>query len=501
MKHDCDVIQELQPLYEDGGLKPSVMKKIDEHLKTCQSCREYYEIGGGDLHDYFASQEEIAPTAELDQKMKLRFKLRRMKVIAALLVIVIVSSLVQDYAHSRERIIDGRNDLYRSAEFFEQMTHNVVSDDKPQINFWSDEYFGINQDVQKMEENYNWIEQKRNMDNWHVLNSDTYFQMIEVMVYRRQNNMWNDQDEKAYKEMEQHTGQFKKVVKEIDRVFYHGYSSYFELLNVKELNMFYKKMNELSYFYITYHKTPDMVKPLSQKEMKKRLQSFFQMKNADVSLEKARISSSSDVPGNYRYTIENKDHTYSGEMNAYSGYILDARNEGDLTESGKLKKEKEVRQIAEEYARRLFGDKIKYGMVYEGMNYNSSSTEDVYSYSVALSFLPYDAGHAVVIHLNAVTGELTDMTANMLNGYIKAGPEINAGIKINKADAEKQALALVEEERRQDPAKLEFYKTETILSSLTGKYVRVHIFEIEDGENFFINAETGEKEIPYTGAF
>jgi hypothetical protein len=500
MKHDCDVIQELQPLYDDGGLKPSVMKKIEEHLKNCQSCREYYEIGSGNLHDYFASQEEIAPTVELDQKMKLRFRLRRMKVIAMILLVIIVSSLIQDYAHSRERIIDGRNDLYRSAEFFEQMTHNVISDDKPQIDFWKNEYFTLSQDVQKLEENYNWLERKRNSDNWHVLNSGTYFQMIEVMKYRYQNNMWNDQDENAYMAMKNHTKEFQKVVKEIDRVFFHGYSSYFELLNVKDLNSFYGKMNELSYFYITYHKTPDMVKPLSQKEMKKRLRSFFQMKNADVSLEKSRISSSSDIPGNYRYTIENKDHTYSGEMNAYSGYILDTQSEDDLPLSGKQKKEEEVRKIAEDYARRLFGDKIKFGMVYEGMNYNFSSPEDVHSYSVALSFLPYDAGHAAVIHLNAVTGELSDMNASMLNGFTLAGSEINAGIKIKKEDAEKKALALVEAERRQNPVKLTYYKTQTILSSLTGKYTRVHIFTWENGNNVYINAETGEKEIPYTGA-
>jgi len=44
MKYDCEVIRDLLPLYKDGVSNKKSNEVIEEHLKECKACKEYYDV-------------------------------------------------------------------------------------------------------------------------------------------------------------------------------------------------------------------------------------------------------------------------------------------------------------------------------------------------------------------------------------------------------------------------------------------------------------------------
>src|SRR5512133_2588786 len=46
MNYDCEVIQDLIPLYEDGAVSPRTAGIVAEHLRGCAACRAYLAKAG-----------------------------------------------------------------------------------------------------------------------------------------------------------------------------------------------------------------------------------------------------------------------------------------------------------------------------------------------------------------------------------------------------------------------------------------------------------------------
>ncbi len=42
MKYDCEIIRDLLPIYKDGVTNKKSSEIIEEHLKECEACEEYY---------------------------------------------------------------------------------------------------------------------------------------------------------------------------------------------------------------------------------------------------------------------------------------------------------------------------------------------------------------------------------------------------------------------------------------------------------------------------
>ena len=43
MKHDCEVIRDLLPLYQDDVCSPKSREMVEEHLKECEACKKELE--------------------------------------------------------------------------------------------------------------------------------------------------------------------------------------------------------------------------------------------------------------------------------------------------------------------------------------------------------------------------------------------------------------------------------------------------------------------------
>lgn len=77
MKLDCDIVQELYPLYAENELSPKLKKRIDEHLSSCDKCKMIFTEGEG-FHDFIqADTEVIQPDHSLDEKLKQSLKKQR----------------------------------------------------------------------------------------------------------------------------------------------------------------------------------------------------------------------------------------------------------------------------------------------------------------------------------------------------------------------------------------------------------------------------------------
>ena len=41
--NECDVVQDLLPLYYDNACSPASKKMVEQHLMTCEKCKKTYE--------------------------------------------------------------------------------------------------------------------------------------------------------------------------------------------------------------------------------------------------------------------------------------------------------------------------------------------------------------------------------------------------------------------------------------------------------------------------
>lgn len=46
---ECDLVADLLPIYIDGKASEASKKFIEEHIKTCEECREIYEAMTADM--------------------------------------------------------------------------------------------------------------------------------------------------------------------------------------------------------------------------------------------------------------------------------------------------------------------------------------------------------------------------------------------------------------------------------------------------------------------
>ena len=100
MKNDltCEVVQDLLPSYVDGLTSDVSNQAVEQHLKTCESCRNLYSemrepMNGEDVSDINDGQKtDSKKSSEIDYLKKIRKK-NRMRILAAVLIVVIAVSI------------------------------------------------------------------------------------------------------------------------------------------------------------------------------------------------------------------------------------------------------------------------------------------------------------------------------------------------------------------------------------------------------------------------
>lgn len=105
MEKTCDIIKDLLPLYIDGVCSEDSKRAVEEHLKTCESCREELEGYKGEITAVDGQEEEVI------KRISSRWKRTKTKalltgiLVMTVLVIVGVSALF--YSAAARAVTEG----------------------------------------------------------------------------------------------------------------------------------------------------------------------------------------------------------------------------------------------------------------------------------------------------------------------------------------------------------------------------------------------------------
>ncbi|MFE7065191.1 zf-HC2 domain-containing protein [Sutcliffiella sp. NPDC057660] len=486
MKLEHEVVRDLYPLYMENELSPAVKQAVDAHLSECEACRNTYQTGEG-FFDHIKELENTEVPNTVDDKVWLKIRLTRYKWITAVLIAVILTLLVTDYKSGREKLMLEFENYYRSQELLPVMI-NIVKEPEHSGDL---EYVqrAVNQlfvDKIALEEHLNFIEkhQLNNTEYYLSINTSNFNSMLEIMEFRFDQGMWSETDEAAYQAMQQYFDELNQMSTRQYRKFKHGYSSYFETLDVDEFDRFYKDINNLSDSYTRFHKLPEELQPMGEKELTKQVAHILGVYEEKVELKKESPLNGS--PYTYQFHIEGQ---FDGLIDGLNGQLLEVHSYPTELDGPTLGRE-ETEGKVKEHVEKIYGSNLSYDLVPMGVNASNASNDyKLYSFKIVPKYkgyplyTPLEQGTVMII--NARTGGI-----NMFNH----NPDVPS-----YKDIEKQHLEVA--------VSLETLNiqgvTETVMiySAISGKFELVHMNPsleyFEKGK--FYSAKTGKEEWIYVG--
>jgi hypothetical protein len=477
MKLDCSLVEDLYPLYEENELKPENRRAVEEHLKECNRCRELYQKGSGFSEvSLFPEDKEEKVSKELDDRIRLNFRLRRMKVIAVLLAAIIIVTGINRYAANREQVAALLNGMYLYGETLNGIAKNPYESNSEL--FLSDSI----DDIIDLDNELNWLERNlfSNTSYNFFVNTEVLNEMLLSLKERKSQGLQDETDVKAIELLQKHSDTlFKHVQSEYDS-FHHGYSSYLEILDIEGIGEPINKIEELAYFYNTYHKLPSEMKLLDEKELQKKIKTVFNAEDGKVKLKK----SPNETPGVYRFEF-NGIH---GEINGYSGIIFDAENSSLRLNDKKPFDKKEVMEKAKQFVKKIYGENAHFEMWHENIGGQPSIYRFRFVPLAGEYRLLFQGSHPYYIQFDAGTGEFSTLLAHrpMLKKEFFT--------KKYKEVLSKESIELKAEQVSGIKGKL--IEKGIVYSTVSADYVLVYVLEGE-GDMVYINAETGVVERPY----
>lgn len=470
MKLNCSLVEDLYPLYEEDELRPENRRAVEEHLQQCGKCRELYQNGTG--FSELTSSEEVV-SKEVDDRIRASFRLRRMKVIAALLAAIMIVSAINLYAANREKVATLLDGVYLYAESLNQIAnHPYEIDRNGQLLSYAAE------DVMDLDQELNWFERKNAIL---LVDSQELDEMSATLRERKNQGLEDETDLEAIDQLKAYTNTlFTKVGNEYNE-FHHGYSSYFEFVDTEGIGNPIRKINELAYFYNRYHALPSEMKLIKEKDLKEIIRTAFAGKDGKVELEGEEF-------GVYHFDLQDGKTKIDGEIDGYSGLIFSAHDYGHQLHEKKPVDKNKVMKKADETLKAIYGESARFEIKEEV----SDGQPNIYRYRftpvVGAYKLHFPFGEPFVIELDAGTGDFY---------MVSAQPALQSSELFSKSFQEKLSLAELEtkaEEISGEPVKT--IGSGIIYSTISADFVLVHIFEGQENR-IYINAETGVVERPY----
>jgi uncharacterized membrane protein YkoI len=471
MKLECGIVEDLYPLYEENELRPENRQAVEEHLQHCQKCSELYqkETGFTELH---LSEESLSK--EVDGRIRLRFRLRRMKVIAALLATVIIVSGINQYAANREKVATLLNGVYLYAESLNEIAQNPYEiDHNGQLLSYAAE------DVVDLENELNWFERKSAPL---LVNSQELDEMAATLRERKNQGLEDETDLMAIELLQKHTNTLFKHVAQEYNDFHHGYSSYFAFLDIEGIGNPIRKIEELAFFYNKYHKLPSEMKLIREKELNEIIRTAFNAKDGKVDLKNEDF-------GVYRFDLQDGKTKIDGEIDGYSGLIFSANSYGQQLNVKKPLNKEDVKVRAEEMLKAIYGESARFELKEEELDGEPNLYRFRFTPLVGKYKLYFPLGEPFVMELDAGTGEFYSLSAQPVL-QSKEFFSKNYQVKRTQASLETKAEQII-------GGKVKSVATGIIYSPIAADYVLVHTFEGEESRRIYLNAETGGVERPY----
>ena len=117
MNKQCEIMQDLLPLYIDGACSESSAAMVKEHLETCPECKALYEKLCSDTGEETLKAEMVGVVAKHEKKVK---KKRLLTIVASVvLTIVLIFSVINLWPAS---IDYGSSEIYSREDMDEAIT-------------------------------------------------------------------------------------------------------------------------------------------------------------------------------------------------------------------------------------------------------------------------------------------------------------------------------------------------------------------------------------------
>ncbi|MBM7621136.1 putative 3-demethylubiquinone-9 3-methyltransferase (glyoxalase superfamily) [Bacillus tianshenii] len=480
MKLEHEVVRDLYPLYMENELSPAVKQAVDAHLSECEACRNTYQTGE-EFFDHIKELENTEVPNTVDERVRMKIRLTRYKWITAVLTAIILTLLVSDYKSGREKLILEFENYYRSQELLPIMFNIVKEPEHSELEYVSRAVNQLFVDMIALEEHLNFFEkhQLNNTEYYLSINTSNFNSMLEIMQFRFEQGMWSDTDEAAYQVTQQYFDELNQLSNRQYRKFKHGFSSYFETLDVEEFDRFYKDINNLSDSYTRFHKLPEELQPMDEKELAKHVAHILDVHEKKVELRKE--SPLNDSPYTYQFHI---DGQYDGAIDGITGQLLEVRSYPTELGGPTLAKD-ETEEKVKGHVEKIYGSNFTYDLVPIGGNAsNESKYYKLYSFKIIPNYKGYPLytplEQDTVMTVNARTGEIDTFRHNQDVPSYKDIEKQDLEIAVPLETFNKQGLS----------------KTVVIYSAITGKFELVHMNPALDyfEKGKFYSAKTGKEE-------
>jgi hypothetical protein len=465
----------------ENELSPEVKRAVDAHLSECEACRNTYQTGEG-FFDHIKELENTEVPNTVDDRVRLKIRLTRYKWITAVLIAIILTLLVSDYKSGREKLMLEFENYYRSQELLPVMINIVKEQEHSEYVHRAVSQLFV--DKIALEEHLNFIEkhQLNNTEYYLSINTSNFNSMLEIMQFRFDQGMWSETDEAAYQAMQQYFDELNQMSTRQYQKFKHGYSSYFEALDVEEFDRFYKDINILSDSYTRFHKLPEELQPMDEKELAKQVAHILDVHEKKVELRKE--SPLNDSPYTYQFHIDGK---YDGAIDGLTGQLLEVRSYPAELDGPTLTRE-ETEEKVKGHIEKIYGSNFIYDLVPNGGNpSNESKDYKLYSFKIIPTYNGYPLHTPLeqdtLMIINARTGEIDKFYHNQDVPSYKDIDKQNLGVAVSLESLKNQGV------------------TETVMihSAISGNFELVHMNPSLDyyEKGKFYSAKTGKEEWIY----
>jgi hypothetical protein len=338
-------------------------------------------------------------------------------------------------------------------------------------------------DIIDLDNELNWLERNlfKNTSYNFFVDTEVLNEMLNSLKERKSQGLQDETDVKAIELLQKHSDSLFKHVQSEYNSFHHGYSSYFEILNIDGIGEPINKIEELAYFYNTYHMLPSEKKLLDEKELKKKIRTVFNEEDGKLKLEKT----TNNAPGVYNFDLNNE---INGKINGYSGIIFDAFNYAQQINDKEPVNQNEVMEKAEKLLKDVYGKNADIEITYETFDTQTNLYRFRYIPMAGEYKLHFQFSDPYYIEFNAGTGEFNTLLAK--------GPMLTKEFFSKKFKEILSREAIETKAEQVSGIKGNSIGKGIIYSTVSADYVLVHIFKGE--ENWiYINAETGITERPY----
>ena len=480
MSLKCQYVKDIFPLYVEGDLSKDTQAAVEEHLQDCRDCKEVYQ-GERNFQDILKQEERKAPSPQLDNRIRLQVKYRKLRSVALVLGLLLIFSMFNSYSTSR-------NTLYHHALQMQQNVNTVRSMLYAGPESWDDAPYELLASVQKslgdgMYRNANWLETRKLTPDSLVLSSAQFNAFMEMIEIRQAHDALSPQDELALEMMQGYFEDIGRGLKGFTSNYYRGIGS--KIFTRPDFSLLAKansQINELSLHYVLFNQFN--AEMLTHEEAIETLTQTLGFTGYNLVFHGSRISLLSNLTYEYDLILDStlianvKVDPFTGQLISLSGSTLHAV-QGEM---------KPLEDIEVELKAFLSTSIYTYEIEYLGINYNHEfypPGPKLYSFQITPYWDDYEISNSLEITFDARTGNIQGIYRASFWDY----NDLPLDLVVEENVAQDQAL-------KDYDSGYTYLETVVVRSLLSGEHELVHVFRHDEYPRLYINARTGKEDIP-----